>query len=367
VFRGGCCAPGETCCVAQQADGSWAVECCGPGTQCNPAADVSEGGSLCGAPGLQAVPGGPYTIRRGGTVALDGSGSTPSDQIQSYVWTFSPVGSSDCAEGVSPRPGATKTGQRATIVALCSIRVTLTVSDGQSQSSASTMITVTPRNLGKVRFDQVGEGNADSANFAFAAQQLVFGFNRCRVEWRRSRNEGADDHWLHPGVDPRGTKGSVDLKRVSDAGGPFNGYWYVNDHKLRVTRALIVNRKLAPGGEVYDVNDGRYRGAIKRVLAATLDHERIHGVLAKEKLNSGGFDLVKKLERAMASGKPALLDRTNSLIRVAEGDLKQASSEGKVHDRMRRTWGRTRVTILVEGADGIYHRRSLVLSSVGDH
>ena len=347
-----CCEPGKSCCVAPRGDGSWHGSCCAPGSPCN--------GSLCGA-ALVADPGGPYDVSRGERVELDGSGSSPVSQITSYKWTFSaPVG---CAEDVVPRPGAVKHGKGPSVVALCTVKVTLTVSDGQSQASKSTTIKVTPRQLGAIEFDQTGEGGGERARFPFQAGGLVFGFNRCAVEWAKSQNENADDHWLHPPA----SKEPVEFRQVNDPGGPFNDYWFVEDHRLKVDRVVIVNSQIAPGGNVFENNDGRRRRAMNKVFQATLDHERLHGVLARDKLKEAGPGLVRRLEKSMAPNRDALETRTDFLVRQTETDIKDASAERKVHARMERIWGDQKATILVEGRDGILHPRTFRLASTGDH
>ena len=78
------------------------------------------------------------------------------------------------------------------------------------------------------------------------------------------------------------------------------------------------------------------------------------------------FDLVKKLEREVARSEDRLLDRTSFLIRGAETDLKAASSEGKVHERMEKIYGKEKVTILVEGRNSVEEPRPFTLAKIGD-
>jgi hypothetical protein len=267
---------------------------------------------------------------------------------------------------VSAKTG-NKMGKTPSAVILCPVKVTLTVSDGQNTATSSATIDVEARQLHKVPFSQAGEGDADTATFPFQAGALAFGFNRCRIEWNKTNDAEKADHWLHPGADPKGEKKSLDLEQVNDPGGPFNDDWYVKDHNLKVTRMLIVNRKISEGGEVWDVNDApKRRKAIKRIRAATLDHERLHGVLVEDEMKGDGFDLVKKLEMEIAKSEDKLLDRTNFLIRDAETELKDASSEGKVHQRMKKIYGKEQATILVEGSNSVYRARTFTLATVGD-
>jgi hypothetical protein len=350
-----CCEPGKICCVGPTGGGNYGGSCCEPGTPCN--------GVYCGSP-LTADAGGSYSVKRGGTVHLDGSGSAPADKITSYRWSFEPNG--ECSGGVSAKAG-NKTGKTASAVILCPVKVTLTVSDGQNTATDTATVDVEARELHKIPFNQVDEGDADTATFPFQAGVLVFGYNRCRVEWNKTNDPDKADHWLHPGADPKGDKNSLDRAQVNDRGGPFNDVWYVKDHNLKVTRMLIVNRKISAGGVVWDINDShKHRKAIKRIRAATLDHERLHGVLVEDEMKSDGFDLVKTLEKEVAKSEDKLLDRTNFLIRDAETELKGASSEGKVQQRMKKIYGKEEVTILVEGSNSVYGPQPFTLATIGD-
>ncbi len=141
---------------------------------------------------LDAVPGGPYTIARGGQITVDGSGSTPASRITSYSWSFT----SDCPGGVKGRPSSFS-GPTAQIVAVCTTTATLTVSDGQESNTDSATISVTGK-LKDVKFEQDKKPDEESFTFSTAAGgTFAFGFNRCSVEWGKRRDENRDDHWLH--------------------------------------------------------------------------------------------------------------------------------------------------------------------------
>ena len=216
---------------------------------------------------LDAVPGGPYTVARGGTVTVDGSGSRPASRITSYTWSFA----SNCPGPVQGRQSS-RSGLTAQIVAVCDTTATLTVSDGEESDSESTTIKVTGK-LKNVKFDQ--DKNPDRARFPFSTEfdTFVFGFNRCSVEWKKFGDPDRADHWLHK----PDNGGAVETKQVSDPGGPYDGFYYVTDHNLKVVRTMIINKKLLKGGDVYDLNDGKYRDDIKKIVKAVEDHERIHG------------------------------------------------------------------------------------------
>jgi hypothetical protein len=97
--------------------------------------------------GLLANAGGTYTTSRTELTTLDGSKSIPGPfPITKYAWTWSP--GADCG-GITlasqlASPG--ETGESVTIVPLCSLSITLTVTDSSgATSSDSTTLTVTPR------------------------------------------------------------------------------------------------------------------------------------------------------------------------------------------------------------------------------
>ena len=125
-------------------------------------------------------PAAPYTVARGGSITVDGSGSKPASRITSYSWSFK----SNCPGNVQGRP-STRTGATAQIVAVCTTTATLTVSDGEESDSESTTIKVTGK-LKDVDFKQAPQ--PDKARFPFNTDlgTFVFGFNRCSVEWGES-------------------------------------------------------------------------------------------------------------------------------------------------------------------------------------
>jgi hypothetical protein len=301
---------------------------------------------------LDAVPGGPYTVARGGTVPLNGSGSKPASRITSYTWSFT----SNCPGGVQGRQ-STRSGATAQIVAICSTTATLTVSDGEESDSESTTIKVTGK-LKDVDFDQGKK--PDEARFPFDTElgTFVFGFNRCRVEWADSRDADLNDHWLHK---PKGE--AVDTKQVTDPGGPYDGYFYVTDHNLKVVRTMIINKKLLKGGNVYDLNDGKYRGDIKKLARAIEDHERIHGELVKKMLKSKKLDFLDKLAKAVDLTEGGLQSRADGIIVGGETELKDASSEPNVQNAMAGIWGDKEITILRPSND---REKTYTLARIGD-
>ncbi len=284
---------------------------------------------------LDAVPGGPYTVARGGQITVDGSASTPASRITSYSWTFS----SSCPGGVEGRP-STRPGATTKIVAVCTTTATLTVSDGEESNTDSATIKVTGK-LKDVKFNQ--GARPDTGNFPFStdAGAFVFGFNRCTVEWGQGGDPDRNDHWLHR---PEGD--DVETKQVTDPGGPYDGFFYVTDHNLKVVRTIVLNRKLLQGGSVYELNDGEHRNDIKRIAAATEDHERIHGELVKKLLKSKKLDFLDKLAKVVDLSDEGVQNRAKVVIGDGETELKNASSESNVQGEMAGKWGDKTATIL---------------------
>ena len=325
-------------------------------------------GSLCGGsfgpcPPVKAKLKTPASVLRGDTLRLDASKST--GPIDSYRFHFQ-LGPG-CPSGVKLAHDSKDNGGDpvAEVKLLCSLKVTVTVSgNGESDTSSSVIAAVKPRKFDPIPFHQ---SVTDYATLPFTGQ-IVFGGNRSLDVWVSSdKNYDAPDRWLDPGPDPTGTNGAVDIEQLNDPGGPFDGmFWVTGDH-LTVDRVIIINSQLVAGGAVFEENTkGHYPKSLADVVAATRDHERIHGELVQQALSSGQVDPLKDLEKAISSDQADLLDQTNSIIRDAEGQLKAASSEDKVHAAMSQIWGGETATIRVEGASGTYAPKTYVLSAVGD-
>lgn len=283
--------------------------------------------------GAVANPGGPYTVKRGGKVTLDGSGSTPRSF---YKWTFA----SHCPDDVEGRPSVLR-GKKVTIVAVCNTTATLTVTRRPYVATKSTKIRVTGR-LRDVPYDQ--DPAAETRNFPFdiALGTFVFGFNRDQNAWERSHDPDLSDHWLERPHDGN----VVETKKVSDPGGPYDGFHYVTDHNLKVKRQIILNKKLLPDGPVYALNKARHKRAIENIDEATLDHERIHGQLVEQALKSKRLKFLDQLARAVGTSEEGLQARADVIVGDGETELKNASSESKVQSKMAKKWHDQKATIL---------------------
>lgn len=213
---------------------------------------------------LHADAAGPYRVRRGMRVRLDGSRSR--GKIESYRWTFlraaeddppaniastqsgnqqSPPGT-PCPKRVQPRRGRKK-GAKVTAVALCTFKAKLTVSDGRHEDSQTAVVEVVPRNwVTPTRLPTPTYKSKLLGDLVVydARDQALFGVNipdceddRPAALWRddmfcpRPRREGTTS-WLNLGYR---------LHEVHDTGGPFDGIWHVDDPTFSVRRKVLLN------------------------------------------------------------------------------------------------------------------------------
>ena len=215
--------------------------------------------------GLTADAGGPYTVERGDRLRLDGSRSGPRERIDSYRWTFEPteraepqvppvVNTQNPARaaqdaGCKPDHGGKK-GKTTTIIPLCTIKATLTVTDGGETDSDTTTIKVKPRNWKtpvkpstRERYTKWGQprpGSADGSTFGLNVPGCPGAARFVRDSYFCPLPEG--DSWF-------GEAYALDI--VDDPKGPFNNYWWVKSQpKFEIQRRELVNAYLYPGAGV---------------------------------------------------------------------------------------------------------------------
>ena len=263
---------------------------------------------------LKAHPGGPYTVRRGEQAVLDGSKSTGT--CLKYTWTFSAAtgddvdkpGHSDqgstedqdifravdalaCPEGTTGNPGARKTGVRAPTNFLCSLRVTLTVTDGKNADSKDVLVKVKPRGP-KGWKTQVTKKQKEK--FIPASRlvigQLQFGKNVCALDT-------TGGHALHAGRSWQGN--GYSLSSIDDPDGPFDGWWYIGSSSLKIEREVQLNQDLGKNSALYKENMAAGFKDIEVLRQSVLEHERLHGVLIFEtmqRIQKEGNDPAKIIE-----------------------------------------------------------------------
>ncbi|MFN8609022.1 MAG: hypothetical protein U0931_15920 [Vulcanimicrobiota bacterium] len=183
------------------------------------------------------------TVQRGDPLVLDGSASV--GEIKSYRWTFLP---GDHLTGLTPpRSQAHKEGDVARVILLDSMKVRLTVSDGQTSDSQTVNVTVLARRNLRTRvkhheeFQVAGWDSAPLPGNSNLAQATF------RNDCESDPNQ-ALEHVIHPDLDKGKAEDYVSLEALEDPGGPFDGYFYVKDWKASVQRKTMISRWLLPEG-----------------------------------------------------------------------------------------------------------------------
>lgn len=279
-------------------------------------------------------------------MTLDGTRSVPSKghRIQSYEWDLTPQGTPEGCAGI----GTSKrmTGATVSFVALCSVKVKLTVKDdGGKEDDGGTEVIVKARPW-KTEFTT--EGQIKHPSLTFVQNAFAFGYNRCKNHFTELNLDTRANHWYEPrGGDGNDyEEGTFWLDQVNDSG-PFAGVFYVSKDHFKIERTLWVNKKLYLDGEVYDLNTGSERQAtscssgpcsfgrpvIDRLRRAVQEHEMLHSTLAEHLLRSTK-DPAIDIESRMKMDRGALKDDANGILRSVVSDMIDASDEPKVIAKM---------------------------------
>lgn len=292
---------------------------------------------------LQAVPGGPYSVRRAGKVKLDGSGSTPKAKIEKYKWSFKPI-AADCPPGVSG-DAAHKEGKTTSIVALCDVKATLTVvAKNGERDSADTTVDVLARGgkTWRTPFSQreaKGEPRTPTdppsatalggGDFAFS---LFGGLNvsDCGRESASSEIlcpllESGSNSWLGNGYG---------LDQVKDPKGPFDGDFYVVSPEFSVKRAALINPSILPGSTFYKHNLAAGRD-VAGFVNAIREHEGLgngtphsgHGGAMKEVLATPTGDPRRVIEQLFAADREKAKHMVDAALRRVEHELDAKSED----------------------------------------
>lgn len=282
---------------------------------------------------VEAEPGGPYTVVRGERLELDGSRSK--GNIVKYEWTFAPKG---CPQGLSGDTKSRKEGVEASVVLLCDTDATLTVSDGRSQDSKTVAVAVKPRDWETPFTHSSVEGKLPPGGSRLPLvsigrdRPLQGGENVCALE---PYNETEPTHVLHPKANSGSweNEGYV-LQPVNDPKGPFDGWWYISDYKLKVERQALINPYLVPGGSPPLSGAERFYDANKRLgtdvdgyLGGIRGHEGLDnakGVLGhsgRMKKALATHDPGRKVEEKFRKGRDELKKMVDEEIQKAERAL----------------------------------------------
>lgn len=332
-------------------------------------------------PPVVADPGGPYTVVRGGKATLDGSKSK--GRCLQYTWTFSPApkdpadspghGTADnpedaaifeavdkfaCPEGTSGNPGASKRGVRAPTNFLCSLKVTLTVTDGNSSDSKDVVVKVKPRGpAGWKTSVDTNQAETFSADLTLLSGNLAFGKNTCALDT-------TGGHVLHAGRSWQGE--GYKLTSVDDSRGPFDQWWYIDSSSLKIKRVALVSQDLAENSALYKVNIARGLRDIGILQKCVFEHERLHGTIIFEKMQKiqqQGNDPARIIETLSVKNedKAKLVEWTDNAIGQIDsrldpddhnhGELKQRLSQNAQCNRGGR--------LLVRDGGGGYESRSI--------
>jgi hypothetical protein len=200
-----------------------------------------------GCPQLVADAGGAHEVVRAARITLDGSRShATTGSIRSYRWTYR-LGPG-CPKGAHVARNAVSRQRRVQIVVLCSVDATLTVTGSSGeQASDDAKIDVMPRAGAAWQtptIPQASEQVKDPGSSGFVSpdpkRELVAGLNRCP--------DG------HPGglafcrrVN-RPWSTAFRRSKVTDPGGPFQGWWYVSTSSVALKRVVFINPWITPDG-----------------------------------------------------------------------------------------------------------------------
>jgi hypothetical protein len=216
----------------------------------------------CKSDELEAVARVSGSTRRAAPRTLDGSASK--GHVKAYEWSFDPVSCTSTRPGAcagycraaGPKPGAAKTGVRVAVKPLCTIRATLTVTDGQDDDSDSVLVSVTPR---------VGPDWKTPVSYRETRDSMTVPWVRCDTSTGACKLEldggmNIPDPMTCPGQPKPGSQivcpllgsrsswsgSGYTLATISDPKGPFDGYSYVGSSSLAVNELGILNRYLFP-------------------------------------------------------------------------------------------------------------------------
>ena len=215
---------------------------------------------------LVAVPGGPYKVERGSRVTLNGSRSKGAI---TYRWTFQP--GSGCPPGEGLAHDST-TGSRVSFVALCSLKIALTVRDTRGKTdTADTTLAVIKRS--GLSWTTPVSAPLVTNRFlpGFAPDGSLHGINAC--------SDGSSAPLVCP-KDPSWSR-YFGLTKLRDPRGPFDGWFYVRSPpSIAVDRVAFLNPYLEPDGPPVAPGEPNWyqynlsRGVdVAQIRADTIAHE----------------------------------------------------------------------------------------------
>jgi hypothetical protein len=261
------------------------------------------------------------SAQRGTKATLDASRSR--GRIKSFKWTLQPLGPSGA-------PSVTLETREPTVqlVLLEDVRVDLEVNDGRKKASASRTAKVIPRQWRTTFIQEPNDGILEARKLIApgpVATHNQFGQHACAFE---GEDAGHGLHATHPGRWKDDATAGYLVSEIEDPGRPFDRYWYVVKQSLIVRRRALFNPDLVKGSVLFEEN--RVRGtseAFARLVAASHDHEYMHGDLMRRELLRE--DPAKRIEPLVTSSEDELATSAEKEIRATETRLQ----EGNFHEQ----------------------------------
>jgi hypothetical protein len=274
------------------------------------------------------------SAQRGSKAMLDGSRSK--GRIKTFKWTLKPTGSSGAP------PVTFETSERKVqLVLLEDVQVDLEVSDGKKKASTSGTAKVLARRW-TTRFQQDrNDGALDGEKLVspevVPGAQNHFGQDACAFEGRDSAH---GMHATHRGTWKGDASAGYTVVSVSDPKRPFDGYWYVKDQALIVRRRALFNPDLMRGSDLFAENASRGTSeAFARLVAASHDHEYMHGDLMRRELLRD--DPAKRIEPLVKHSEDELGTFADMEIRETETRMQQGNfHEQEVRDALKQKYGK---------------------------
>jgi len=312
---------------------------------------------------------------RGKKVALHAEALGQSrDSSLTFQWTMAVSDDKENA-GISPdvreKVAAWRGPQRQTLtfVPLCSVNVTLTVSDGGLKASTRVRVTVRPRvdpQLFKttVKLPPPFTPAVGTAFRLVAPRErwwsarltegsirvdpdlnLPLGKNVCTLCTPPQGDPPENDHFIHaaakggPPWDWMDEQQGFTLAQLDDPGGPFHQFYYVCQCYLFLDRTVLINSELIDVGKIHHENQATgHAKDFEALVESVRAHEHLHGALMEEKWKQL-TDPLAKVEALIYPGDPEVLKNlANFEISEIETKLKEAAGAGghpRIGERLR--------------------------------
>ncbi|KAI9005127.1 hypothetical protein DFJ74DRAFT_692920 [Hyaloraphidium curvatum] len=381
---------------------------------------------------LKAHAGGPYSVERGAELKLDASKSKPLGDIVEFEWTFEPTDPPKPPDlgyppRQPPRSDAKKTckSPTCTVVVLDNLTAKLKVTDNKGCTATSDPVKITCRPR-KFPATPVEEVSAVKHAELVMGSSTQFGRNTCSLDDGPVGRDEAE-HYYHR--DPakhtwRDIGYSTDkVEDEKDGVGPYHGFYVVKEHKLRISRQLVVNRKITPAdtsgsefppgvcGPLFLPRPGPnppdalpitdeynrqkqqpppppkkgsttphpYVCGCDRLARCVEAHEQLHtdfilaaarGSFKNVTARSGKVDPADRIERLFFDSEDTLCTWADVEIRYSDEECQKATAgedrEAEIHGRLVRMGYSEVVTVYVPGSAGGWRALTGVLGEFGD-